>query len=161
VAKRQGNGTATARPRRAARAAATEKPDEDGRPEVVLGRLAARGIAPSLLGLVEHGVNRRPKVAKRMRGRVVIRFEEDFAPVRITFRANSIVVEDGDSRKPDLEIIGSLPDIVHFAAAPSVRGIPNPARARGRRAISRVARRHVRVSGDGRLARGLLQLLAL
>ena len=91
----------------------------------------------------------------------MVRFEEDFSPVRITFRPKLITVEDGDSRSPDLEIIGSLPDIVHFATAPHVRGVPNPARAKGRKAIGRIARRHVRVAGDSRLARGLLQLLAL
>jgi hypothetical protein len=96
-----------------------------------------------------------------MRGKVLIRFEEDYSPIRITFRANQVTVEDGDSRNPDLEVIGSLPDIVHFATAPTLRGVPNPARAKGRKAIGRIARRHVRVAGDSRLARGLLQLLAL
>jgi hypothetical protein len=130
-------------------------------PEVRLGRTATNGIAPSLFGLIERGVRRDPKLAGRMRGKVLVRFEEDFSPVRITFRARLITVEDGDSRNPDLEIIGSLPDIVHFATAPTVRGVPNPTRAKGRKAIGRIARRHVKVAGDSRLARGLLQLLAL
>jgi hypothetical protein len=40
-------------------------------------------------------------------------------------------------------------------------GFPNPARVRGRAALARVARRHVRVTGDRALARKLLRLLAL
>jgi hypothetical protein len=130
-------------------------------PEVRLGRTVPNGIAPSIFGLIERGVRRDPKVARRMRGKVVIRFEEDFAPIRLSFGPKGVLVEDGDSRTADLEVVGSLPDIVHFATAPTVRGVPNPARAKGRKAIGRLARRHVRVAGDSRLARGLLQLLAL
>ena len=130
-------------------------------PEVRLGKLVESGVAPSMFGLIEHGVDRRPEVAAAMRGRVVLRFAEPFAPVRITFTARAITVEDGDFRSPDLAISGSLPDIVHFATAPHVRGVPNPARVRGRAALARVARRHVRVTGDRGLARKLLRLLAL
>src|SRR5262249_21292355 len=100
-------------------------------PAVRLGRTVAKGISPSLRGLVEHGVARRPEVARAMRGRVVLRFAEDFSPVRITFGERRITVADGDLRKPDLTIAGSLPDIVHFATAPHLRGVPNPARAQG------------------------------
>ncbi len=126
-----------------------------------LGRTVAKGISPSMLGLVEHGVTRRPEIAREMRGRVVLRFAEDFSPVRISFGARRIMVADGDLRKPDVAIAGSLPDIVHFATAPHVRGVPNPARARGLVALGHVASRRVRVSGDRRLARKLLRLLAL
>lgn len=114
-----------------------------------------------MFGLLEHGVGRRPEIARSMRGRAVLRFTEPFAPVRITFAARSVTVEDGDLRRPDLAIEGSLPDIVHFATAPHVRGVPNPARVKGRAALARMARRHVRVSGDRALARKLLRLLAL
>ncbi len=136
-------------------------PRDKRAPKVRLGRTASTGIAPSLLGLIEHGVIRRPDLAREMRGRVVLRFAEDFAPVRILFAERTITVEDGDLRKPDVAIAGSLPDIVHFATAPHVRGVPNPASVRGRVALGHVARRRVRVSGDRRLARRLLRLLAL
>lgn len=129
--------------------------------EVRLGKLVESGVAPSMFGLIEHGVARRPEVARTMRGKVVLRFAEPFAPLRISFGAKAITVEDGDFRSPDLAIAGSLPDIVHFATAPHVRGVPNPARVRGRAALARVARRHVRVTGDRALARRLLRLLAL
>jgi hypothetical protein len=130
-------------------------------PAVRLGKIVETGIAPSMYGLLEHGVGRRPEVARSMRGKVVLRFSEAFAPVRMTFAARSITVEDGDFRNPDLAIGGSLPDIVHFATAPHLRGVPNPARVRGRAALARVARRHVRVTGDRALARKLLRLLSL
>lgn len=130
-------------------------------PEVRLGRSVGNGVAPSMFGLLERGVERRPKLASSMRGRVALRFAEPFSPLRITFSPRSVTVEDGDFRTPDLAIAGSLPDIVHFATAPHVRGVPNPARVRGRAALARVARRHVRVTGDRALARKLLRLLAL
>jgi hypothetical protein len=114
-----------------------------------------------MFGLLERGVARRPEVAARTRGKVVLRFTEPFAPLRVTFAPRTITVEDGDARKPDLVIEGSLPDVVHFATAPLVRGIPNPARVRGRAALAHVARRRVRVEGDPALARRLLRLLAL
>ena len=65
-----------------------------------------------------------------MRGRVVFRFAEDFSPLRIAFRPQTVVVEDGDLRKPDLVIAGRLPDIVHFATVPTLggrlHGVPDP-----------------------------------
>jgi hypothetical protein len=100
-----------------------------------------------------------------MRGRVVFRFAEDFSPLRITFKPRSVVVEDGDARKPDLVIEGSLPDIVHFATVPTLRGrlhgVPDPRRPRGRRALRRLASGRVRIDGDRVLGRRLLRLLAV
>ena len=134
-------------------------------PTVRLGRMVEDGVSPSIYGLIERGIAREPELAARMRGRVVFRFAEEFSPVRITFRPRSVVVEDGDSRKPDLVIAGRLPDIVHFATVPTLRGrlhgVPDPRRARGRGALGRLARRRVRVEGDNRLARRLLRLLAV
>ena len=123
------------------------------------------GVAPSIFGLLERGIARDPELAAGMRGRVVFRFTEGFAPVRIHFRARSVVVEDGDSRKADLVIAGRLPDIVHFATVPTLRGrlhgVPDPRRPHGRRALRRLASRRVRVEGNRVLARRLLRLLAV
>jgi hypothetical protein len=122
-------------------------------------------VAPSIFGLLERGITREPQLAAEMRGRVVFRFAEGFSPLRITFRPRSVVVEDGDSRKPDLVIEGSLPDIVHFATVPTLqgrlRGVPDPRRPRGRRALRRLANGRVRIEGDRVLGRRLLQLLAV
>jgi hypothetical protein len=135
------------------------------RPSVKLGRMVEDGVAPSILGLVERGIARDPGLAAGMRGRVVFRFAEDFSPLRIAFRPRSVVVEDGDLRKPDLVIAGRLPDIVHFATVPTLggrlQGVPDPRRPRGRAALGRLARGRVRVEGDGVLARRLLGLLAV
>jgi hypothetical protein len=132
---------------------------------VRLGRMVEDGVAPSLFGLIERGIAREPGLAAEMRGRVVFRFAEDFSPLRITFRPRSVVVEDGDSRKPDLVIEGRLPDIVHFATVPTLRGrlhgVPDPRRPRGRRALRRLADGRVRIEGDRVLGRRLLRLLAV
>lgn len=134
-------------------------------PRVRLGRMVPDGVAPSIFGLIERGISREPELARRMRGRVVFRFEEDFAPLRIDFRSRTVVVEDGDLRKPDLVIAGRLPDIVHFATVPTLRGrlhgVPDPRRPHGRQAFRRLASGRVRMEGDRALARRLLRLLAV
>jgi hypothetical protein len=132
---------------------------------VRLGRMVEEGVAPSIFGLIERGIAREPELAAQMRGRVVFRFAEDFSPLRITFRPRSVVVEDGDARRPDLVIEGSLPDIVHFATVPTLRGrlhgVPDPRQPRGRKALRRLADGRVKVSGDRVLGRRLLRLLAV
>jgi len=139
--------------------------DAERPPKIRLGRMVEDGVSPSIFGLIERGVAREPEVAGKMRGRIVFRFAEGFSPVRINFRPRSVVVEDGDSRKPDLVITGSLPDIVHFATVPTLRGrlhgVPDPRRPRGRRALRRLASGRIRVEGDNTLARRLLRLLAV
>lgn len=100
-----------------------------------------------------------------MRGRVVFRFSESYSPLRIDFKPKTVLVEDGDLRKPDTVIVGSLPDIVHFLTVPMLRGrlggMPDPRVPRGRAALARVARGRVRIEGDRALARRLLQLLSV
>src|SRR6476660_2646868 len=140
--------------------------DSNGKaPNVRLGRMVEDGVAPSIFGLIERGIAREPSLAAQMRGRVVFRFAEDFSPLRITFRARSVVVEDGDSRDPDLLIEGRLPDIVHFATVPTLRGrlhgVPDPRQPRGRKALRRLADGRVRVDGDRVLARRLMRVLAV
>jgi hypothetical protein len=123
------------------------------------------GVAPSILGLIERGVGRDPHLAGEMRGRVVFRFAEEFSPLRIAFRARTVVIEDGDLRTPDLVVSGRLPDIVHLATVPilgsPLSGMPNPVDARGRAALGRIASGRVRVEGDRALGRRLLRLLAV
>jgi len=123
------------------------------------------GVAPSIFGLIERGIAREPALAAQMRGRVVFRFAEEFSALRITFRPRSVVVEDGDSRNPDLVIEGRLPDIVHFATVPTLRGrlhgVPDPRQPRGRKALRRLADGRVRIEGNRALGRQLLRLLAV
>jgi hypothetical protein len=134
-------------------------------PKVRLGRMVADGVSPSIFGLVERGIAREPGLVAVMRGRVVFRFDEDFSPLRIAFKPKSVVVEDGDLRKPDLVIAGRLPDIVHFATVPMLRGrlhgVPDPRAPSGRAAIGKLASGRVQMEGDRTLARRLLRLLAV
>jgi hypothetical protein len=137
----------------------------DRAPTIRLGRMVEDGVAPSIFGLIERGIAREPELAAQMRGRVVFRFSEDFSPLRVHFKPRSVIVEDGDSRKPDLVISGHLPDIVHFATVPilggRLHGVPDPRRPRGRRALARIASGRVRIEGDRVLGRRLLRLLAV
>jgi hypothetical protein len=132
-----------------------------GTPRVKLGHQAPNGIAAGLLALVERGAMRRPRVARELRGRVEIRFEEDYAPVRLHFADDHVLVEDGSARrwKSDLVIEGSLPDVVQLATAPLVGGLPKPTHKRGRAALASVAARRVRIEGSPLLARRVMKLL--
>jgi len=117
-----------------------------------------------MFGLIEHGAQRRPGEARSLRGRIELRFTEDYAPIRIDFEPGGILVEDaGDDEdwSPDVVIRGSLPDVVQVASAPLAGGIPKLTDRRGRAALARVAGRRVRIEGSTRLARRLLQLLQL
>jgi hypothetical protein len=143
-------------------------------PEVTLGDVAGNGISAAMFGLIERGTHKRPRIAKAVRGTVELRFKEDFAPVRVTFGARTVVIEDvvehpdeaPKSRRKratpaDLVISGALPDIVQLASAPLVGGVPKPTDARGRAAIARLAGGRVKIEGNPLLARRLLKLLEI
>jgi len=150
---------------RSEKPAAKREPKPKHHPLVKLGYVDANGVAPSLYVLVERGAHRRPRIAKRMRGRVELRFKEGFARVRIDFGTEHVVVQDAhkddDAGKPDLIIQGSLPDIVQLAAAPLAGGVPKLTDARGRAALASVAGRRVKIEGSPLLARRLLRLLEI
>lgn len=128
-------------------------------PPVRLGARDPDGIAPAVFAMVERGVHKRPTLARRLHGEVELRFSEEIRPVRIAFEGERVLVEDGAPAAPALVVAGRLPDIVTLIAAPQVRGVPNPAKAGGRAAIARLARRHVTITGEPGLGRSLLQLL--
>ena len=128
---------------------------------IKLGHQAPNGIAAGLLALVERGAAKRPRVARETQGRVEIRFAEDYAPVRLDFQNDHVLVEDGNGKrwKSDLLIEGSLPDVVQLATAPLVGGLPKPTTRRGRAALAAVAARRVRIEGSPILARRVIKLL--
>ncbi len=131
-----------------------------------LGSMAPNGISASIYGLVELGTTKRPELAQDLRGNVELRFQEDYAPVRIKFASDGILVEDaqtqnGRKRKPELVISGSLPDMVKLTAAPLFAGLPNLTRARGRAALISMAGGKVKIEGSILFARRLLKLLEL
>jgi hypothetical protein len=132
-----------------------------GPPQVKLGHQAPNGIAAGLLALVERGAAKRPRIARELRGRVEIRFAEDYAPVRLHFEDAQVTIEDGKGGrwKSDLVIEGSLPDVVQLATAPLVGGLPRPTHRRGRAALAAVAARRVRIEGSPLLARRVMKLL--
>jgi hypothetical protein len=132
-----------------------------GTPPVKLGHQAPNGIAAGLLALVERGAAKRPRVARELRGRVEIRFAEDYAPVRLDFGDAQVLIEDGNGRRwrSDLVIEGALPDVIQLATAPLVGGLPKPTDKRGRTALANVAVRRVRIEGSPLLARRVMKLL--
>jgi hypothetical protein len=133
------------------------------KPGVRLGHVAPNGISASVLGLVERGAMKRPKLARSLEGVVELRFVEDYAAVRVHFTGTDVLVEDSNGRRstPDLVIHGSLPDIVQLASAPLFGGLPKPTHKRGRTALARVAGGRVKIEGSPLLARRLLKLLEI
>ncbi|MDQ6749461.1 MAG: hypothetical protein M3Z33_01700 [Actinomycetota bacterium] len=117
-----------------------------------------------MFGLVQLGTTKRPQLAQDLRGTVELRFQEDFAPVRINFAADGILVEDAEEEnagKPELVISGSLPDIIKLTAAPFVGGLPKLTDARGRAALASMAGGKIKIDGSATLARRLLKLLEI
>src|SRR2546423_13697490 len=131
------------------------------RPALRLGATSNEGIAPTLYALLERGVARRPQLAREMAGLVDLHFAEEIAPVRIAFQGAQITVEDGEWDRADFRVRGRLPHIVHLTTSPKVGGMPNPARAGGRLALSRLRRREIRLSAYRALGRKVLRLLEL
>lgn len=133
-------------------------------PPVVLGRLADDSVAASVYVLVVHGAARKPELAAAIRGRVVLHFAENYAPVRLDFRGDEIIVSDeqpGPDVPCDLEIHGRLGDVNALVAAPLAGGLPKPTTPRGRAALARLADGRVDFIGPLTLARKVLMLLAL
>ncbi len=128
-------------------------------PEVRLGELMDRGLAPAILGIVDRGVRRRPAPARSLRAEVELTMDEGYPPVRIVFGPDEVLVEDGHSDAPDLRIRGALPDLISLLVAPAVGGLPNPMNARGRAALGLVASRRVRVEGRIGLMRRVLSVI--
>ena len=166
TAKKTAPKVAKRKPKATARAKASPTTRVDGAPDVRLGHIASNGVSASMFGLIDRGTGKRPRIARSMRGNVEIRFKESFAPVRIAFGADGIVVGDapadeGEKWPVDLRISGSLPDVVHLASAPLFGGVPRPTNPRGRAAIARFAKGSVKVEGSPLLARRLLRLLEI
>jgi hypothetical protein len=129
------------------------------RPRVRLGALAAESIAPGIYALVARGAEQRPELARGMRGEIVLRFDEGYAPVRLVFADGDVLVEDGESEAPDCEVCAPLPDLIALTVAPTVAGVPSPLATRGRAALGSLATGRVQVSGSRMLGRKLLALL--
>jgi hypothetical protein len=133
-------------------------------PRVWLSNTADDSIAVSIYVLVRDGALARPEAAAAIRGSVLMRFADGYAPVRIDFRGNEIEVADEDgasARGCELELSGRLGDIAALVVAPLSGGLPNPATRPGRQAIFRLADGRVDINGPLGLARDLLKLLAV
>lgn len=90
-----------------------------------------------------------------------LRFTEVEVPVTISFEESDILVEDGPAARAVLVVSGRLADVVLLTSVPLLRGVPRPTNARGRRALRRLANKHVRMDGSRVLGRRLLELLSV
>jgi hypothetical protein len=130
-------------------------------PEVRLGRLAAGGVAPAIMAIVDRGVRERPHLSSDLRAEIELDMGKRYPPVRIVFGDEAVLVEDAPGEQPDLRVSGQLPDLVSLMVAPLVRGLPNPVDRRGRAALGMVALRRIRVEGKFALLRRFLGVIAV
>jgi len=130
-------------------------------PVIRLGRTLRGGLAPSIYGLVERGVLKRPELAGAVRGRVQLRFGDGYPPVAMIFGVDEIEVFDGEAEGVDLTVTADLADVVLLTTAPLRMGMPSPTSARGRAVLGKMARGEVRLSGDLGLARAMLTLIRI
>lgn len=128
-------------------------------PQVRLGAIAAGGVAPAIMAIVERGVRRRPALANTIRAEIEINLAEGYPPVRIVFGERVVLVEDGPATRPDLRVDGALPDLISLMITPTMGGLPNPINARGRAAIGMVVLGRVRIEGRLGLMRRLLAVI--
>jgi hypothetical protein len=113
------------------------QPGDPDAPQVRLGAIAAGGLAPAIMAIVERGVMRRPDKARTLGIEVELRMEEHYPPVRI------------------------LHDLVALVVTALLGGLPSPIDARGRAALAMFASRRVRIKGEVAKMRGFLGVLTL
>lgn len=133
--------------------------DRYGRPEVKLGALEEGGLAPAVMAIIDRGVRRRPDLAESLRAEVELCFADGHPPVRITFEDDTVLVEDGPAKDPDVRIEGRLGDHIALMVAPVVGGLPSVFDARGRAALGMVVSRRVRIQGSLGLLRRFLGVI--
>jgi hypothetical protein len=133
--------------------------DQYGRPEVRLGELQQGGLAPAVMAIIDRGIRRRPDLARVLRAEVELAFQDGHPPVRITFKDDVVVVEDGPAQDPDIRIDGRLGDHIALMVAPVVGGLPSLFDARGRAALGMVVSRRVRIQGSLGLIRRFLGVI--
>ncbi len=119
------------------------------------------GLAPAMLAIVERGVLRQPGQAAGLRAEAELRFLEQYPPVRILFGEDEVLVEDGPAQAPDLQVEGSLPDLISLLVAPQLGGVPSPIAARGRAALGLLAQRRSRLRGRLALLRRMLAVVRI
>jgi hypothetical protein len=111
------------------------------------------------MAIVDRGVKQRPAMLNDLRAEIELDMGEPYPPVRIVFGEEVVLVEDVPGERPDLRVIGQLPDLVSLMVAPLVGGLPNPINARGRAALGMIAQRRVRVEGRIGLLRRFLGVI--
>ena len=130
-------------------------------PPICLGATLRGGLAPSIFALIERGVLKRPDQASAVRGRVQLRFRDEYPPVAMVFSEDGIEVFDGEAERVNLTVTAGLADVVLLTTAPLRMGMPSPANARGRAVLQKMARGQIRLKGDLGLARAMLTLMRI
>ncbi len=109
-------------------------------PAIRLGAHASRRARALDLCAVERGVLKRPDQASAVRGRVQLRFRDEYPPVAMVFSKTASKSSTARSERANLTVTAGLADVVLLTTAPLRMGMPSPANARGRAVLQKMAR---------------------
>ena len=137
------------------------EPENVEPPRLVLGNLVDGGLAPAVYVGLDRGLLKRPEAVRGLRAEVELRTTDDYPPVRVVFGDDVILVEDGDAESPDLVVKGSIADLVHLFATPTIGMMPDPTDRRGRAAIGMMLSGSVSAEGSLGLMRKLNALMRM
>jgi len=117
---------------------------------VVYADKEPNGLAAMVGGLIEANLRQHPDRRSLLRPAVVELAASDAGvSVRIALSPNRVLVSNGPSRpgRPRVRVRADSESLLRLSSAPLRFGLPDPFSRDGRRVLSKVVRREIRISG--------------
>jgi hypothetical protein len=117
---------------------------------VVYADQEPNGLAAMVGGLIEANLRQHPDRRSLLRPAVVVLAASDAGvSVRIALSPNRVAVSNGPSRpgRPQVRVRADAESLLLLSCAPLRFGMPDPFSRDGRRVLSKVVRREIRISG--------------
>jgi hypothetical protein len=117
---------------------------------VVYADQEPNGLAAMVGGLIEANLRQHPDRRSLLRPAVVVLAASDAGvSVRIALSPNRVAVSNGPSRpgRPQVRVRADAESLLLLSSAPLRFGMPDPFSRDGRRVLSKVVRREIRISG--------------
>jgi hypothetical protein len=120
------------------------------------------GLSEMVADLLDQLLAREPDRAARLRHEVAVLIARDAGvAATLRMRPGCVRVERGATRDAELTVSADAGTLLGLAAAPLVRGLPDPRSAEGRGAILGLASGRIRVHGLARHPGALARLTSL
>jgi hypothetical protein len=117
---------------------------------VVYADQEPNGLAAMVGGLIEANLRQHPDRRSLLRPAVVVLAASDAGvSVRIALSPNRVAVSNGPSRpgRPQVRVRADAESLLLLSSAPLRFGMPDPFSRDGRRVLSKIVRREIRISG--------------